>query len=85
MGDNWALTPQAQLSCASVDFDDFTDPFAARVSLDDGDSLRAWIGMSIDYENVWQGQQGDTRRMGSMALPTSFTTCRAVCGPGCRR
>ncbi|MDX0618727.1 autotransporter domain-containing protein [Sinorhizobium medicae] len=64
MGDNWALTPQAQLSCASVDFDDFTDPFAARVSLDDGDSLRAWIGMSIDYENVWQGQQGDTRRMG---------------------
>ncbi|VTZ63554.1 hypothetical protein EMEDMD4_500110 [Sinorhizobium medicae] len=28
------------MSYASVDFDNFTDPFAARVSLDDGDSLR---------------------------------------------
>ncbi|MQX96291.1 autotransporter outer membrane beta-barrel domain-containing protein, partial [Sinorhizobium medicae] len=63
IGDNWALTPQAQLSYASVDFDGFTDPFAARVSLEDGDSLRARIGLSIDYENIWQGQQGDTRRM----------------------
>jgi len=38
-GDNWALAPGA-VELRSVDFDNFTDPFAARVSLDDGDSLR---------------------------------------------
>lgn len=50
VGGNWSLTPQAQLAYTSVDFDDFTDPFGAAVSLDDGDSLKGRIGMALDYD-----------------------------------
>ena len=47
---NWSLTPQAQLAYASVDFDDFTDPYGANVSLDSGDSLKGRIGMALNYD-----------------------------------
>lgn len=61
LGDTWALTPQAQLVYTSVNFDDFVDPYGARVSLDDGNSLRGRIGLALDREQQWQGAEGDGR------------------------
>ncbi|UFX09087.1 autotransporter outer membrane beta-barrel domain-containing protein [Sinorhizobium meliloti] len=61
LGDTWALTPQAQLAYTSVNFDDFVDPYGARVSLDDGNSLRSRIGLALDREQQWQGAEGDGR------------------------
>jgi outer membrane autotransporter protein len=61
LGDTWALTPQAQLAYTSVNFDDFVDPYGARVSLDDGNSLRGRIGLALDREQQWQGAEGDGR------------------------
>ncbi|MBB3571829.1 autotransporter outer membrane beta-barrel domain-containing protein [Rhizobium sp. BK491] len=60
--DNWSLTPQAQLSYSSVRFNDFTDPYGARVSLDDGQSLTGRIGLSADYENEWKNAAGQVNR-----------------------
>ena len=60
--DNWSLTPQAQLSYSSVRFNDFTDPYGARVSLDDGQSLTGRIGLSADYENEWKNAAGQVSR-----------------------
>ncbi|WFU13314.1 autotransporter outer membrane beta-barrel domain-containing protein (plasmid) [Rhizobium sp. CB3090] len=60
--DNWSLTPQAQLSYSSVRFDDFTDPYGARVSLDDGQSLISRIGLSADYESGWKNAAGQINR-----------------------
>jgi fibronectin-binding autotransporter adhesin len=56
--DNWSLTPQAQLSYSSVRFNDFSDPYGARVSLDDGQSLIGRIGLSADYESGWKNAAG---------------------------
>ena len=50
VGDGWSLTPQAQLAYSSVDFDRFTDPFGADVSLTEGDSLKGRLGLSVDFE-----------------------------------
>ena len=60
--DNWSLTPQAQLSYSSVRFDDFTDPYGARVSLEDGQSLTGRVGLSADYENEWKNAAGQVSR-----------------------
>ncbi|MET2832666.1 autotransporter outer membrane beta-barrel domain-containing protein [Mesorhizobium shangrilense] len=46
----WSLTPQAQLAYASVDFDAFTDPFGANVSLRRGDSLKGRLGAALNYD-----------------------------------
>ncbi|MDW6024373.1 autotransporter outer membrane beta-barrel domain-containing protein [Mesorhizobium sp. BAC0120] len=58
----WSLTPQAQLAYAAVEFDDFTDPFGAAVSLEDGDSLLGRLGLSADYEDAWTDAAGQTSR-----------------------
>jgi len=50
VGGNWSVTPQAQLAYTSVDFDDFADPFGAKVSLVSGDSLKGRIGLALDYD-----------------------------------
>ena len=50
----WALTPQAQLSYTSVDFD-FTDVFGAAVSARDGESLLGRVGLALDHRNAWAG------------------------------
>ncbi|WP_183097205.1 autotransporter outer membrane beta-barrel domain-containing protein [Mesorhizobium sp. YM1C-6-2] len=50
VGGSWSLTPQAQLAYTSVDFDDFTDPFGATVSLDSGDSLKGRIGVALNHD-----------------------------------
>jgi len=52
LNEAWTLTPQAQLVYSQVDFDRFTDPFGAQVSLDRGDSLRSRFGLSADYERA---------------------------------
>ncbi len=59
---HWSLTPQAQLQYSNVDFSDFTDVFGADVSRKKGDSLRARLGLSVDYQNSWQNAQGMTDR-----------------------
>ena len=60
--DNWSITPQVQLSYSSVRFNDFTDPYGARVSLNDGQSLTGRIGLSADYENGWKNAAGQINR-----------------------
>ncbi|MDD2868422.1 autotransporter outer membrane beta-barrel domain-containing protein [Neomegalonema sp.] len=52
----WSVTPQAQISYTTADFDDFTGPYGERVSLRDGDSLRLRLGASLDRE--WTGANG---------------------------
>ncbi|MGU3401528.1 autotransporter outer membrane beta-barrel domain-containing protein [Brucellaceae bacterium D45D] len=58
----WSLTPQAQLVYSSVDFDDFTDTFGSRISLDRGDSLQGRLGLTLDHENSWQNANGQLDR-----------------------
>jgi fibronectin-binding autotransporter adhesin len=58
LDDVWAVTPQAQLRYASVDFDDFTDAFGSEISLDRGDSLVGRIGVAVDYQTDWQDDEG---------------------------
>jgi fibronectin-binding autotransporter adhesin len=55
---NWTITPQAQLAFSNVDFDNFTDPFGAGVSLGTGDSLEGRVGISAAYQNAWQDASG---------------------------
>jgi outer membrane autotransporter protein len=58
----WSLTPQAQLVYSNVDFDDFTDPFGARVSLERGESLQGRLGLTLDHEDSWQNDNGTLNR-----------------------
>ena len=59
----WTITPQGQLYYASVDFDDFTDPSGARVQLDEGASMPARLGVSLDRERAWIDDRGGRSRM----------------------
>ncbi|MGO4737270.1 autotransporter outer membrane beta-barrel domain-containing protein [Bosea sp. 2KB_26] len=54
----WSLIPQAQLTYSRVTADSFTDPFGARVSLGDGDSLKGRLGLAADYRNSWRDSAG---------------------------
>ncbi|WP_162260086.1 autotransporter outer membrane beta-barrel domain-containing protein [Bosea sp. Root670] len=58
LSESWSLTPQAQLTYARVDADSFIDPFGARVTLGDGDSLRGRLGVSADYRRSWRDNAG---------------------------
>jgi fibronectin-binding autotransporter adhesin len=58
MGNGWSLTPQAQLTYSSVDFDHFTDPYGARVSAGSSDSLQGRLGLAANYENVARDSAG---------------------------
>ncbi|MCG7508976.1 autotransporter-associated beta strand repeat-containing protein [Mesorhizobium retamae] len=60
--ENWSLTPQVQLAYSAVDFDTFTDPFGARVSLGDSESLTGRLGLSADYERQWADAAGRASR-----------------------
>lgn len=62
LDENWTLTPQAQLTWSSVDFDSFTDPYGARVSLDKGDSLKGRLGLALGHERSWKDEAGQTSR-----------------------
>lgn len=58
----WSLTPQAQLSWSSLKMDDFTDTFNATSSFGRQSDLIARLGLTADYANTWQGDDGYTRR-----------------------
>jgi fibronectin-binding autotransporter adhesin len=72
LSEHWSLTPQAQLVYARVGFDDFTDPFGARVSLKDGDSLVGRVGLSGDYESTWTDAAGQTSRLHAYAVASVY-------------
>ena len=57
----WSLTPQAQLTWGSVNFDDFTGVYNEDVSLVDGDSLAARMGLQTDYRTDWTTATGEAR------------------------
>ncbi|HEV2514239.1 MAG TPA: autotransporter outer membrane beta-barrel domain-containing protein [Devosia sp.] len=58
LDDSWSLTPQAQLSYASVDFEHFTDYFGSEISLGKGDSLVGRFGVAIDYATAGVYEDG---------------------------
>lgn len=62
LNEHWLVTPQAQLVYSAVDFDTFTGPNDERVSLSDGDSLNGRLGVSLDHEQSWKGEDSKTRR-----------------------
>ncbi|KAB2722380.1 autotransporter outer membrane beta-barrel domain-containing protein [Brucella intermedia] len=62
LDNGWLVTPQAQLAWSSVDFDSYTDPFGSRVSLEDGDSLRGRLGLSIERQQSFTASNGKVAR-----------------------
>jgi len=50
LGGGWSMVPQAQLTYSSVDFSAFTDVFGAKITLNQGDSLRARMGMLVNFD-----------------------------------
>ncbi|UXN60043.1 autotransporter outer membrane beta-barrel domain-containing protein [Phyllobacterium zundukense] len=72
ISESWSITPQAQLAYSNVDFDDFTDPFGADVSLDKSDSLKGRLGVSADYQNAWQDASGRMARSNIYGLANLY-------------
>jgi outer membrane autotransporter protein len=62
LDNNWSLTPQAELTWSSVDFDSFAGPHGAGVSLDHADSLLGRLGLSIETERSWRAADGTLSR-----------------------
>lgn len=62
IGGNFSLTPQAQLTYSSVNFDSFTDRFGAVVSNDRARSLLGRAGLSLDHQRVAQDNDGRVAR-----------------------
>lgn len=62
LSEYWTLTPQAQLTWSSIDFDSFTDPYGARVSLDQGDSLKGRLGLALEHERSGKDANGKASR-----------------------
>lgn len=60
--DEWSVTPQAQLTYSEVSFDNFEDVYGAGVSLTDGRSLVGRLGVSVDRETAFVGEDGKTQR-----------------------
>ncbi|AEG50605.1 outer membrane autotransporter barrel domain protein [Sphingobium chlorophenolicum L-1] len=54
VGRGLTLTPQIQMAYQNVSFDAFTDPFDARISSGEGDSLKTRWGISIDHRKSWE-------------------------------
>lgn len=70
---DWSITPQAQLTYARVDFDDFNDAFGAAVRLENGGkSLLGRLGISLDYENSWQNEKGLLNRAHVYAIANLY-------------
>lgn len=59
----WSLTPQAQLIYSSIDFDDFTDAYGARVSKQEGDSLLGRVGLAVNNERSTTTSAGHVSRL----------------------
>lgn len=69
---NWSVTPQAQLAYSNVDFDSFTDPFGARVSMDRSESLKGRVGVAAEYQNAWQDASGRMTRSNVYGLANLY-------------
>ncbi len=72
MDTHWTLTPQVQLTYTNVRFDSFTDPFGARVSLRDGDSLRGRLGLATEYQTRWKEDDGTVSRFSGYGLANLY-------------
>ena len=72
LNEAWTITPQAQLAYANVSFDDFTDPFGARVSSNNSDSLVGRLGVSTDKQASWKDDAGKTRRSDVYGIANLF-------------
>ncbi len=57
---SWTIIPQVQLTYSAIDFESFTAPGAAVVSLDDGDSLKGRVGLNLDRRSRWSAADGST-------------------------
>ncbi|MCX5580522.1 autotransporter outer membrane beta-barrel domain-containing protein [Kaistia terrae] len=68
ISESWTLTPQAQLVYSSVDFDSFTDPSGAAVSLDKADSLAGRFGLAVEHQNSWKNADGKVERASFHAI-----------------
>jgi outer membrane autotransporter protein len=68
----WSVTPQAQIVYSNVDFDTFSDPYAALVERSQADSLLGRLGVSIDHERAWLSAAGDTRRWKGYGLANLY-------------
>lgn len=60
---NYAVIPQAQLTYASADFDDFTDGFNGTVAIDDDDSLIGRLGVAFEYAARTDTDSGSVSRI----------------------
>lgn len=62
LNDDWALTPQAQLTYSRTGFDNFEDSFESNISNGKAHNMQARLGISVDYQNAWLGEDGKNRR-----------------------
>ena len=77
VADDVFLTPHGGLLWSKVDMDDFTDRRGTRVSVEDADSLRAALGVSV--EKVLDGDGGSGSRLfGSLDVEQEFKEETAV-------
>ncbi|GKX34947.1 MAG: hypothetical protein MnENMB40S_25650 [Rhizobiaceae bacterium MnEN-MB40S] len=65
---SWSLTPQAQIIMSSVSFDSFNGPFGEYVTMEQGDSLRGRLGLSVDHQRKWLDDAGKVRRVHGYVL-----------------
>ncbi|UXM95381.1 autotransporter outer membrane beta-barrel domain-containing protein [Bartonella sp. HY329] len=72
LDNGWIITPQAQLSWSSVDFDDFTGPYNVRVSLDKAESLTARIGLGFERETIIKQQDGSQNKSNIYAIANIY-------------
>lgn len=71
-GGRFGLTPQAQLTYSTVDFDSFIDPLGASVVADQGDSLLARLGVALDHDWADASHGGQGRLYGLANLTHEF-------------
>ena len=62
LNEYWSVTPQAQLMWSSVGMQSFRDMWNTQISMNDSQSLIGRGGVSLDYRNSWQGNDGQLVR-----------------------
>ncbi|EJF90985.1 autotransporter outer membrane beta-barrel domain-containing protein [Bartonella tamiae] len=72
LSNGWIMTPQAQLSWSSIDFDDFHDHYNIDVVLDRAESLRGRVGLSFEKETIKKAENGTSNTTGIYAIANLF-------------
>lgn len=72
LGGNWSLTPQAQLTYSSIDYDDFRDVFGSDVALARSHDLKGRLGISADYEDSWKDASNQTSRLHAYGIANLY-------------